>query len=63
MNTARYHTPVSLSGGRRVFLVLACAWCPKEKYPPLKKNEEYTHGICREHKQKILKDFKVKVKH
>ena len=34
-------------------LISVCAWCPKEEYPKLKSNEEYTHGMCRKHYRKL----------
>lgn len=39
-------------------VVFACAWCSPLTYKPLKKDQEYTHGICAEHKQKLLVSFK-----
>jgi len=37
-------------------LIKVCAWCAKTDYPLLKKNEEYTHGICGKHYRKITND-------
>src|SRR5688572_6410608 len=36
-------------------MIKVCAWCPKTGYPTLKKNQEYTHGICRKHYRLISK--------
>lgn len=35
-------------------LVWVCAWCGTKKYPPLKKGQTYTHGICVFHKKTRL---------
>lgn len=46
---------------RQQTLISVCAWCPKDDYPKLKKNEEYTHGMCRKHYRKlsIRKNFSI----
>lgn len=30
-------------------LINVCAWCPKNTYPKLAPNEDYTHGLCDKH--------------
>lgn len=44
----------------RVELVTACAWCPRSKHPVLKKNQEYTHGVCSKHLHALMGSLKRK---
>lgn len=30
-------------------LINVCAWCPKEEYPRLTTDEDYTHELCEKH--------------
>ncbi len=36
-----------------VQLVSVCAWCPKDIYPTLMSNQEYTHGLCKKHYRQL----------
>lgn len=38
-------------------LIWACAWCPKNTWKPLKKGQNYTHGICPKDKKRVLKEY------
>jgi hypothetical protein len=39
-------------------LVFACAWCPQHTYQKLKRNQQYTHGICQKHKNEFIVQIK-----
>ena len=41
-------------------LVWACAWCPKRTWKPLKKGQNYTHGICPKDLAVMLKQLQDK---
>ncbi|MGI8419563.1 MAG: hypothetical protein ACR2LN_02865 [Candidatus Levyibacteriota bacterium] len=36
-------------------IVWACAWCAPSTYTPLRRGQEYTHGICNDHKQQLVR--------
>ncbi len=44
--------------GATVQLVSVCAWCPRRSYVPLRKGQEYTHGICVTHLKELREDLK-----
>jgi hypothetical protein len=44
--------------GEQVRLIFACAWCPKDTYTLLRKDEEYTHGVCNKHLRLLLRSLK-----
>ncbi len=35
-------------------IISACAWCPAHTYRKLRKNQQYTHGICVRHKEELI---------
>lgn len=35
-------------------VISACAWCPPDTYKKLAKNQEYSHGICKKHKEYLI---------
>lgn len=44
--------------GEKVYLVFACAWCPKWTLKKLRRNEQYSHGICEKHLSLELEEYK-----
>lgn len=42
-------------------LVFACAWCPDWTYQKLKEYQQYTHGMCRKHKDEFIIQIKQRV--
>lgn len=56
MKQAGFSTIITLSGVKHIRLIMVCAWCPKNRYQPLKKNEEYSHGICKTHLTQVTKE-------
>lgn len=42
-------------------LVFSCAWCPKETEKALKPQQEYTHGMCQQHKELFIAKVKERV--
>lgn len=51
-------TMVNYVTGRHVFLVKACAWCPRSKRPTLKVGEAYTDGLCPIHLRELMGQLK-----
>jgi hypothetical protein len=49
--------PRGRAGRQSIKLIWACAWCGPDTYSPLKKGEEYTHGICMLHKVKLFTEI------
>ncbi len=38
-------------------LIWVCAWCGSKARIPLKKRQQYTHGICSLHKKQVIAEL------